>query len=152
MRFHLIDRIDRIEPNQRVCGRKFTSHGEDYWRDDGRGLEMPPCLVFEALCQAGTWLIMTSTDLSRRAALLSVDSLVFGEAVRPGDVLALEGNVEAWGPETAVLSGFVSVGERTVLTAENIMCALMPATGLQERAAIDRMHQQLLRDLPRIAA
>jgi len=145
MRFHLIDRIDRIEPNQHVLARKITSHREDYWRDDGRGPEMPPSLVFEALCQAGTWLVMTSTELARRAALLSVDAVTFGAPVRPGDVLRLEGSVESIGPEMAVLSGRASVGDLTVLEAESIMCALMPTEELEDLDDVRRMQRQLAR-------
>jgi 3-hydroxyacyl-[acyl-carrier-protein] dehydratase len=152
VRFHLIDRIDHVEANRLVSGRKLTSHTEDYWREDGRGPEMPWCLIFEALCQAGTWLIMTSTNLERRAALLSVDSIVLAGPVRPGDVLVLQGTVESWGQETAVLSGRATVAGRLVLTATNIMCSLMPADGLEGSPAVSRMHRQLLRDLPGSAA
>jgi len=143
--FHLIDRIDLVDVNRSVVARKLTSHREDYWRDDGRGPEMPPPLVFEALCQAGTWLVMTSTDLDKRAALLSVESITFGPPVRPGDVLRLEGTVESMGPETAVLSGRVSVRGRTVLEATAIMCALLPTEELEDVDAVRRMHSRLTR-------
>ncbi len=36
---------------------------------------MPPPFVLEAFCQAGTWLIMITTDRRKRAALLSVGSV-----------------------------------------------------------------------------
>jgi len=145
MRFHLIDRIDSIEPNKAVVARKLTSHRESYWRDDGCGPQMPSALIFEALCQAGTWLVMSSTGFHRRAALLSVDSLEFGRAVCPGDVLRIAGVVDSIGPDVAVLSGTVVVGGVTVLHAERIMCALMPAIDLEDADSISRMHRQLTR-------
>ena len=43
---------------------------------------MPPPFVLEALCQAGTWLIMITTDRRKRAALLSVGSVDFLGDVR----------------------------------------------------------------------
>ena len=52
------------------------------------GLRMPPPFVLEAFCQAGTWLIMITTERrqARRAAPVgSVDCI--GD-VRPGDVLS----------------------------------------------------------------
>ena len=90
--------------------------------------------------------------LERRAALLSVDSIVLAGPVRPGDVLVVEGTVETWGQETAVLSGRAFVAGRLVLTATNIMCSLIPAEDLEDSSAVSRMHRQLLRDVPRNAA
>lgn len=146
MRFHLIDRVDSVLPNESVVARKLTSHRETYWRDDGQGLQMPSALIFEALCQAGTWLVMSSTDFDKRAALLSVESLEFGpRPVQPGDVLRIEGSVDSIGPEIAVLSGSVAVNGETVLSAQGIMCALMPAAELEDVDSIRRMHRQLNR-------
>ena len=42
--------------------------------------------VLEALCQAGTWLIMITTDRRKRAALLQVGSVTWHRDIRPGDV------------------------------------------------------------------
>ncbi len=144
MRFHLIDRIDSVDPGRFVSARKLTSRLETFWRDEGQGPQMPAPLVLEALCQAGTWLIMASTDLRQRAALLSVDEVVISAAVRPGDVLVLEGVVESMGAETAVLSGRVSVDGREVLRADSIMCALMAVEDLEDvdtvRAMLHRLY------------
>lgn len=148
MRFHLIDRIDALEPRRAVRGRKLTSRQETYWRDTGRGPEMPPPLVLEALCQAGSWLVMGSTGLRRRAALLSVDTVRFTGPVRPGDVLAMAGQVESMGDDTAVLSGTVTVGERTVLAAGDIMCALIPTEDLEDPDQVRDMYRRLTRGLP----
>ncbi|MDX3232462.1 hotdog domain-containing protein [Streptomyces sp. ME19-01-6] len=145
MRFHLIDRIDVLEAHRAVTARKLTSHQEDFWRDEGRGPEMPAPLVLEALCQAGTWLIMGSTGLRRRAALLSADSVSFQGAVRPGDVLVMSGRVESFGDDTAVLSGTVTAGGHTVLSADAIMCALIPTEDLEDPQDVRRMYDRLTR-------
>jgi 3-hydroxyacyl-[acyl-carrier-protein] dehydratase len=145
MRFHLIDRIDVLDPHRAVTARKLTSRQEEFWRDEGRGPEMPAQLVLEALCQAGTWLIMGSTGLRRRAALLSADSVSFQGAVRPGDVLVMSGRVESFGDDTAVLSGTVTAGGRTVLSADAIMCALVPTEDLEDPQDVRRMYDRLTR-------
>lgn len=132
MRFHLIDRIDTWEAGRRVGARKVTSWLEDFWRDEGDGPRMPAPLVLEALCQAGTWLIIATTGVRQRAALLSVDGVCFHEPVRPGDVLVLDGWVDSLSEEIAVLSGTASVDGRTVMTAEAVMCALLPAEDLED--------------------
>lgn len=98
MRFHLVDRLERLDPNVVVQARKLTSHQERYWRDGGRGPEMPAGLVLEALCQAGTWLVMSSMDFAQRAALLAMESITVGAPVRPGDVLDIAGTSNRWVP------------------------------------------------------
>jgi 3-hydroxyacyl-[acyl-carrier-protein] dehydratase len=144
-RFHLVDRIDAWTSGVRISGRKLTSSAEDVW-DDGT---LPEALVLEALCQAGTWLVMLSTDHSKRAALLAVDDVRFTGQVRPGDVLVLDAELTSWSEEAAVLDGTVRAarpdGEVTVLSATGILCALIDATDLDDPAATRRMGEQLTR-------
>jgi 3-hydroxyacyl-[acyl-carrier-protein] dehydratase len=145
MRFHLIDRVDAWEPNASVKGRKVTSLSEDYWEETGAGLVMPPPLILEALCQAGTWLVMISTERRKRAALLSIGSVDFLDDVRPGDVVELEGAVDSMGDEVAVVSGRATVDARPVLEAKEIMCALIDADTLENLDDTQRMQNLLTR-------
>ena len=125
MRFHLIDRVVSYEPGKAVHGRKLTSLSEEYWEETPEGLRMPPPLALEALCQAGTWLIMITTERQKRAALLSIGSVEFNADVRPGDVIELLGHVESMSDEVAVLSGTATVDGTVVMEAKDIMCALI---------------------------
>lgn len=131
MRFHLIDRIDLIQSGQSLRGRKLTSRSETFWSEGTGGPEMPAYLVLEALCQAGTWLILESTGRRRRAALLSVGSVEICSTVHPGDVLTLKVATNGIGADTAVVSGTVEVGSRLVLQASDVMCALIEADDLE---------------------
>jgi 3-hydroxyacyl-[acyl-carrier-protein] dehydratase len=148
-RFHLVDRIDAWTPGARLSGRKLTSSTEDLWADTGHGPVLPAPLVLESLCQAGTWLVLLSTDYRRRAALLAVEDVSFGADVRPGDVLLLDVELTSWSTDAAVLDGTVraarSGGEVTVLTAAGILCALMAAAELEDPAATRRMGERLTR-------
>ena len=107
---------------------------------------MPPPLVLEALCQAGTWLIMISTERRKRAALLQVASVDFLGDVRPGDVLELLGSVESMNDEVAVLSGRVLVDGQPVLEAKDIMCALIDASDLADLDDTARLQKMLTRE------
>jgi 3-hydroxyacyl-[acyl-carrier-protein] dehydratase len=126
MRFHLVDRVLEWEPAKFVRARKVCSLGEEFWVDG----VMPPPLVLESFCQAGTWLVMLSTDTRKRAALLSIGSVEFLADVRPGDVIELEGQVESFSDEVAVLSGRAVVDGTTVMEASDVMCALIDAETL----------------------
>lgn len=146
MRFHLIDRIDAYELEQSVRARKVTSWSEEFWEDGPDGPVMPPPLLLEALCQAGTWLIIASTERRKRAALLQVGSVSFLGAVCPGDVVEVEGRMASMTDEMAVLSGSASVEGRTVLEATDIMCALIDAEDLQDLEGTALMQRQLFGD------
>ena len=106
---------------------------------------MPPPFVLEALCQAGTWLVMITTERSKRAALLSIGSVNFVGDVSPGDVLIMEGTVDSMGDEVAVVSGRVTVDGRPVLEATDIMCALFSAHTLEDLEETERMQRLLTR-------
>jgi 3-hydroxyacyl-[acyl-carrier-protein] dehydratase len=145
VRFHLIDRVVSHEPGRSVNGRKVTSLSEEYWEDAGGGPVMPQPFMLEALCQAGTWLIMISTERRKRAALLQVASVDFLGEVRPGDVLELRGTIESMNNEVAVLSGQVVVDGRTVMEATDIMCSLIDATDLADLDDTARLQKMLTR-------
>jgi 3-hydroxyacyl-[acyl-carrier-protein] dehydratase len=147
MRFHLIDRIDAVEPSRSIRARKLTSHSEDYWEEQDGELVMPPPFVLEALCQAGTWLIMITTDRRKRAALLSLGSVDWHADVHPGDVLELIGEIDSFGEETAVVSGRVEVDGVPILTASEIMCALIDGDDLAGMEDTKRLQDMLARNV-----
>jgi 3-hydroxyacyl-[acyl-carrier-protein] dehydratase len=147
VRFHLIDRIDAYAPRESVTARKVTSYSEEYWEEDPDGeARMPPPLVLEAFCQAGTWLIMISTDRAKRAALLQVGSVTWHRDVRPGDVLVLDGKIASFGEESAVLGGTVSVDGEIALECEDVMCALIDAADLADLDDTLRLQRMLTRE------
>jgi len=148
VRFHLIDRVDAWEPHKSVTARKLTSYSEEYWEEVDGELRMPPPFVLEAFCQAGTWLIMISTDRRKRAALLQVGSVTWHRDVRPGEVLVMEGETSSFGEETAVLSGRVTVDGETVLECEDVMCALIDAGDLADLEDTARLQKTLTRAEP----
>ena len=145
MRFHLVDRILECEPGQSVRARKVCSLYEEFWEGEGDDLRMPPPLVLEAFCQAGTWLVMITTDRRKRAALLSIGSVEFLGDVRPGDVIELEGAVESMNDEVAVLSGRALVDGAAVMEAKDIMCALIDADTLADLDDTERLQTMLTR-------
>lgn len=145
MRFHLVDRIDECEPGRFVRGRKVTSLSEDYWEESDGTMVMPYPFLLEALCQAGTWLVMVTTERRKRAALLSVGSVEFLGDVHPGDVVELEGTVDSMSDEVAVVSGRALVDGRAVLEASEIMCALIDAETLADLGDTERLQKMLTR-------
>lgn len=145
MRFHLIDKVVAWDPGAPVRARKLTSYAEEFWEEDEHGLRMPAPLVLEALCQAGTWLVMITTERRKRAALLSIGSVEFLADVRPGDAIDLVGEVESMNDEVAVVSGYAEVDGTRVLEARDIMCALIDASDLAPLDETERLQTMLTR-------
>jgi 3-hydroxyacyl-[acyl-carrier-protein] dehydratase len=127
-----------------VRARKLTSFSEEFWEDLDGSSVMPRPLILEALCQAGTWLIIASTECRKRAALLSIASVEFLGDVHPGDVVDLEGTVESMSEETAVISGRALVNGTAVMEATDIMCALIDASDLEDVESTGRMQELLM--------
>ena len=144
MRFHLIDQVDSWEPSRGLVGRKVTAADETYWKTSANGPVMPAGLVLEALAQAGTWLLLLSSGYRKRAALAGLTSADWHSEVHPGDVLTLEVTLISAGDDAAVLDGTVKVGERLVLEASGVMCALIDSDQLEDPADTERMGRQLL--------
>ncbi|MBF5002328.1 3-hydroxylacyl-ACP dehydratase [Nocardia sp. BSTN01] len=143
MRFHFVDRIDSWVASERLTGRKVTSAHEDYWQTTPDGPVMPRALVLESLAQAGSWLLMLGSDFTRRATLLGVEEVRWGDDVRPGDVLRLDVQVDSTHDDAAVVSGTVRTNQATVLEARHLMCALVDAELLEEKDETRRLARHL---------
>ena len=89
---------------------------------------------------------MISTERRKRAALLQVGSVTWHKAVRPGDVLMLNGEIDSFGEETAVLSGTVTIDGEIALEASEVMCALIDADTLADLDDTKRLQDMLTRD------
>jgi 3-hydroxyacyl-[acyl-carrier-protein] dehydratase len=125
---------------------------EEFWETTPAGRpRMPRPLVLESLCQAGTWLLMLSTDHARRGALLSLGEVSFSGDAHPGDVLHLDVVITSLSDDTAVLDGTVDVVglgpdelPRRVLSARDVICTIVDAERLDDPAATRRTADQLL--------
>lgn len=145
MRFHLLDRIEALEKGHAIRAIKLTSRNEDYWDVEGTRLTMPRSLILEALCQAGSWLLLLSTEMKKRAALLSLGSVTYLGNVEPGATLEMEGTITTMNEASAVLSGRVIHTGRVILEARDIMCLLVDAERLEDPTVTARMHNLLIR-------
>ncbi|WP_194814820.1 3-hydroxylacyl-ACP dehydratase [Nocardia sp. XZ_19_385] len=143
MRFHLVDRIDTLEPWTRIEAVKRTSSSETYWATDDYGRYMPLPIQLEVLAQSAAWLVYLSTERKHRAVLLSVGAVHTRSKVGPGDDVVAAADIQSAG-DTIVVSGRLSVGDRTVLEVEDLMCALIDADLLEDTETV-RGREEILR-------
>src|SRR3972149_10441021 len=89
MRFSLIDRIDELEPAERIAAVKTLSMAEEYVADHFPGFPvMPGVLMLEAMAEAGAWLVRAQEDFAHSMVVLRKASNVkYGQFVEPGAAL-----------------------------------------------------------------
>ncbi|MHC4717931.1 MAG: hotdog family protein, partial [Planctomycetota bacterium] len=66
MKFHLVDRIESVEPGSRIVGIKSLSLAEEYLADHFPAFPvLPGVLMLESLVQTAAWLLRVEQDWSR---------------------------------------------------------------------------------------
>jgi 3-hydroxyacyl-[acyl-carrier-protein] dehydratase len=90
VRFLLVDRIEGVEPGERIRGWKNAALSEDYfeWHFPERPI-VPGALVLEACVQLAGWLEAASSDFEHWMLLDRVVSARYYDFALPGDRIDL---------------------------------------------------------------
>ncbi len=126
MRFHLVDRIERIEPGKRIVAVKNLSLAEEYLADHFPAFPvLPGVLMLEALVQTGAWLVRVELEFSKSIIeALRVRNVRYGSFVAPGRTLRTE--VQLRGIEDDVAScqgvGLTAEGSHAVQGRFELRC------------------------------
>jgi 3-hydroxyacyl-[acyl-carrier-protein] dehydratase len=126
MKFHLVDRIDRIErarrPDGTPCGRivtvKALSLAEEYLADHFPAFPvMPGVLMIEALVQSAAWLVRVEQDFAKSIVVLHrARNIRYASFVQPGSVLRCEVEAVEIGPDAAKFKAAGSVGDEQAVS------------------------------------
>jgi len=114
MRFHLVDRIDQVEPGRRIVTSKALSLAEEYLADHFPAFPvLPGVLMVEAMVQAAAWLIRIEQDFANSMVVLTTARNVkYTYFVKPGNILRCEVEAMAIGPEVSRFKAAGYVGDR----------------------------------------
>lgn len=95
MKFHLVDKIERIEPGKRIVAIKALSLAEEYLADHFPAFPvMPGVLMLESLVQAAAWLVRVEQNFSKSVIVLaSARNVRYSSFVVPGSLLRSEGEL-----------------------------------------------------------
>lgn len=91
--FLLIDRVQELNPDQRIVGIKNVTTNEPFFQGHFPGRPvMPGVLVIEAMAQVGAVLVLKSMGCATRPVvyLTGIDGAKFRKPVVPGDRLRFE--------------------------------------------------------------
>ncbi|MCR8657741.1 hypothetical protein [Paenibacillus endoradicis] len=128
----MVDRITEILEGKSITASKLANFQDCYMKDAiTNQYYFPEALMIEALCQAGAWLVMKTTEFKKRAVLLSADSIEILGIVYPGDELVLIGNIDSLHENAAVFSGYGKVNGEIVMQINYMMCSLVDTTELE---------------------
>lgn len=118
--FLLVDRIEEMEPGQRVVGIKNVSVNEPYFQGHFPGKPvMPGVLIIEAMAQVGAAAILSLPEFQGKIALFAgIDKARFRRQVVPGDQLRIEVNVLKLRGTVGKSKAEAFVGEHLVAEAE----------------------------------
>ncbi|HIW32341.1 MAG TPA: hypothetical protein IAA29_06100 [Candidatus Paenibacillus intestinavium] len=140
----MVDRITEILEGQSITASKLATFQDCYMKDAITDqYYFPEVLMIEALCQAGAWLVMKTTEFKKRAVLLSADSIEILGLVYPGDELILLGNIDSLHENAAVFSGQGKVNGEIVMRIKFMMCSLVDTAELENVTDTRRTFHEL---------
>jgi len=116
--FSFVDRITDVAPGARVRGR---------YRVPARVREFPQALVAEAVGQLAAWASMAELGFRRRPVAGIAHETRFLGAVRPGDELELEADIESCSEDDVAYGGRAAVGGQPVIALERCLGPMLPA-------------------------
>ena len=119
MKFHLVDKIESIEPGKRIVTAKALSLAEEYLADHFPAFPvLPGVMMLEAMVQSAAWLVRLAQDFAKSTIVLSAAKNVrYAGFVAPGDVLRCELDALTITPDSAKFKGAGFVGDRQALSA-----------------------------------
>lgn len=114
MQFHLVDRIEQVEPGKRIVTSKALSLAEEYLADHFPAFPvMPGVLMIEAMVQSAAWLVRIEQDFAKSMVVLTTARNVkYTYFVKPGNILRCEVEAMEIGPETSKFRASGYVGDR----------------------------------------
>ncbi len=118
MRFELVDRILAYEPGKSIRTVKALSLAEEYLQDHFPGRPvMPGVMMVEAIVEACAWMVRMETDFAPTVVLLKeARKVVYGQFVRPGDLLVVDVEMQKLENGRAHFSGRGTVNGQTVVS------------------------------------
>jgi|SRR5579884_2862414 len=107
MRFHLIDRVEDVQPGRSLRGVKNLTLGEEYLADHFPTFPvMPGVLMLQTLVEAGAWLLRVSEDFRHSVITLrEARNVKYGSFMEPGRQMAVGVELVERGERTATLKG-----------------------------------------------
>jgi len=126
VKFHLVDRIESIEPGAcpdgtpggRIVTIKALSLAEEYLADHFPAFPvLPGVLMIEAMVQSAAWLVRVRQDFAHSIVMLqAARNVKYASFVQPGSILRCEVTAMEIGEASARFKGRGFVGDRQAVS------------------------------------
>jgi 3-hydroxyacyl-[acyl-carrier-protein] dehydratase len=139
MRFSLVDRIERLEPDASITAIKCLTMAEEYLGDHFPGFPvMPGVLMLEAMTQAAAWLVRASEDFAHSMVLLKeARGIKYGQFVEPGQTLRVTAEVVSQTERETVVKARGEVAGRVTVQGRLVLERRDLAETLPQHASTD---------------
>ena len=119
VKFHLVDRIESIEPGRKIVTVKALSLAEEYLADHFPAFPvLPGVLMLEALVQSAAWLVRIQQDFAKSIIVLrSARNVRYTSFVQPGNFLRCQVEALEIGESIAKFKAAGYVGETQTVSA-----------------------------------
>lgn len=147
MRFHLIDRIIEHESWKNARGLKNITRSDDLiFVGERKKLSYSNNLLCESVFQTLAWLIVKSSQKTKRPVILSIEELsYFREVLLVDKQIITNVSIDDIQDDFIVCSGKACVGDEVVLSISNCFIALLDTTELEDSKATEAMLNVLYR-------
>lgn len=148
MYFSLLDKIDLLEPNNKIVATKSLSLSEEYLQDHFPKFPvMPGVLMIEAMTQASAWLVRVSEDFAHSMVLLKeVKNVKFGQFLQPGQTMAVTSTLVSQDDSTAVFKAQGEINGQSRVRAQLTLAKYNLRDTDPQKAVTDRKLVAKLRD------
>jgi 3-hydroxyacyl-[acyl-carrier-protein] dehydratase len=125
MRFHLIDRVEEVQPGVALRAVKNLTLGEEYLADHFPTFPvMPGVLMLQALVEAGAWLLRVSEDFAHSVVVLrDARNVKYGSFMEPGRRMAITVELTERTATTATFKGKGESEGQTAVSAKVTLAA-----------------------------
>ncbi|MDP7162510.1 MAG: 3-hydroxyacyl-ACP dehydratase FabZ family protein [Phycisphaerae bacterium] len=119
MKFHLIDKIESIEPGKRIVTIKALTLAEEYLSDHFPTYPvMPGVLMLEAMVQSAAWLVRIQQDFAKSIVMLrAARNVRYANFVQPGMTLRCDIEAISIDDDSAKFKGMGLLAEGKAVSA-----------------------------------
>jgi 3-hydroxyacyl-[acyl-carrier-protein] dehydratase len=120
MKFQLIDRIELLQPGEKIVTVKTLSLAEEYLADHFPSFPiLPGVLMIEAMTQSAAWLVRLAQDYANSIVVLkSARNARYSYFLRPGNTLRCEVALKKMSDDSATFTASGSVGETPAVSVK----------------------------------
>lgn len=156
MSFYFVDRIFEFKKGKFAKGIKNVTKSESFiYANESVGRFLNPAIVAEAVMQLASWLIVYSSDFTKKPVILRIDDCQFKNLVFPGDQIEMEVFADEIEEDLFLISAEAHCGnEKVVLSANNCHGLAMPIEEFDNpvvvRKQFDSIYRPEFKDVSRV--